>query len=58
MDFAYDITCDGNGISKDYNSLGNMTMLKQFESMETEITGTNIILPNDFSVGKNYQIQI
>ncbi|PHS68466.1 MAG: hypothetical protein COB12_01040 [Flavobacterium sp.] len=51
MDFAYDITCDGNGISIDYNSLGNM-MLKQFESMETEITGTNIIIPNDLSVGQ------
>jgi len=52
MDFTYDITCDGNGISIDYNSLGNMGMLQQFESMETEISGTNIILPNDLSVGQ------
>jgi len=52
MDFAYDITCDGNGISIDYNSLGNMGMLKQFEQMETEISGINMILPNDLSVGQ------
>ena len=52
MDFAYDITCDGNGISIDYNSLGNMGMLQQFENMETEITGTNIIIPNELSVGQ------
>jgi len=52
MNFAYDISCDGNGISIDYNSLGNMAMLHQFENMETEITGTNINIPNDLSVGQ------
>lgn len=52
MEFAYDITCDGNGVSIDFNSLGNMGMLQQFENMETEITGTNMILPNDLSVGQ------
>ena len=52
MNFAYDISCDGSGISIDYNSLGNMAMLQQFESMDTEISGTNIILPNNLSVGQ------
>jgi len=52
VDFSYDISCDGNGISIDYNSLGNMGMLQQFENMETEITGTNINIPNDLSVGQ------
>ena len=51
MEFAYDVTCDGSGISIDFNSLGNMGMLQQFENMETEITGTNMIIPNDLSVG-------
>jgi len=52
IDFYYDISCDGNGISIDFKSLGNMGMLQQFEDMETEVTGTNVIIPNDLSVGQ------
>jgi len=52
VDFYYDISCDGNGISIDFKSLGNMGMLQQFEDMETEVTGTNIIIPNELSVGQ------
>jgi hypothetical protein len=51
-DISYDISCDGSGISIDFKSLGNMAMLKQFESMETKITGTNTTLPNSLSVGQ------
>ncbi len=51
VDFYYDISCDGNGISIDFKSLGNMGMLQQFEDMETEVTGTNVIIPNDLAVG-------
>ncbi len=51
-DISYDISCDGSGISIDFKSMANMAMLKQFESMETEITGTNTILPNNLSVGQ------
>jgi len=49
---SYDISCDGSGVSIDFKSLGNMAMLKQFESMETKITGTNTTLPNSLSVGQ------
>ena len=51
-DISYDISCDGNGVSIDFKSLGNMAMMKQFESMETKITGTNTTLPNSLSVGQ------
>jgi hypothetical protein len=51
-DISYDISCDGSGISIDFKSLGNMAMLKQFESMETKVTGTNTTLPNSLSVGQ------
>jgi len=52
VDFYYDISCDGNGISIDFKSLGNMGMLQQFEDMETEITGTNTLIPNELVVGQ------
>jgi len=52
IDFYYDISCDGNGISIDFKSLGNMGMLQQFEDLETEVTGTDIIIPNDLTVGQ------
>jgi len=52
VDFYYDISCDGSGISIDFKSLGNMGMLQQFENMETEVTGTNVIIPNNLSVGQ------
>lgn len=52
VDFYYDISCDGTGISIDFKSLGNMGMLQQFEDMETEVTGTNVIIPNNLSVGQ------
>ena len=52
VDFYYDISCDGNGISIDFKSLGNMAMLQQFEDLETEVTGTNIIIPNELVVGQ------
>jgi len=52
VDFYYDISCDGNGISIDFKSLGNMGMLQQFEDMETEVTGTNLIIPNELTVGQ------
>ena len=52
VDFYYDISCDGTGISIDFKSLGNIGMLKQFENMETEVTGTNVIIPNSLSVGQ------
>jgi hypothetical protein len=50
---TYEMTCNGDGISIDFKSLMNPEMLKQYKDMEFEMTGTNIELPNNLSVGQN-----
>ncbi|WP_299529709.1 hypothetical protein [Ulvibacterium sp.] len=49
----YTYTCTGNGIKIDYNSLLPEAMTSQFKDMEYEITGTDIELPNNLSVGQS-----
>ncbi|MFV9552374.1 hypothetical protein [Algibacter sp. PT7-4] len=49
----YKITCQGNSISIDFKSLMNPDMFKQYKDMKTDITGTNIELPNDLEVGQS-----
>lgn len=51
-DGEYEIMCAGNEVSIDVKSLMNPTMFDQFEGMETNITGTNVVIPNDLSVGQ------
>ncbi|PRX56019.1 hypothetical protein [Flagellimonas meridianipacifica] len=50
----YNITCTGDGIKIDYKSLFPSQMQKQYEEMglEMEITGTDLEIPNNLSVGK------
>lgn len=50
----YDITCTGGGIKIDYLSILPKQMITQYEDMgvEMDITGTDIELPNDLSVGQ------
>lgn len=50
----YTISCSGDGVSIDYKSLFPQQMMQQYEDMglEMEISGTDIQLPNDLSVGK------
>lgn len=48
----YTYTCTGKGIKIDYNSLLPEAMTSQFKDMEYEITGTDVELPNDLSVGQ------
>ena len=50
----YNITCSEDGIKIDYASLFPSAMLQQYEDMgiEMDISGTDIQLPNDLSVGK------
>ena len=50
----YNITCTGDGIKIDYKSLFPSQMQKQYEEMglEMEITGTDVEIPNNLSVGK------
>lgn len=52
MDSSYDISCNGSGVIIDYKSMSNAQMLKQFENFEYEISGTDIDLPNNLSVGQ------
>ena len=51
-DGEYEIVCAGNEVSIDVKSLMNPTLFDQFEGMETNITGTNVVIPNDLSVGQ------
>lgn len=53
----YTISCSENGIKIDYASLFPSQMMKQYEEMglEMDISGTDIQLPNDLSVGKELE---
>lgn len=48
----YGYTCEGNVVTIDFESLISEQMLSQFKDMEMEVTGTNIELPNNLSVGQ------
>lgn len=50
----YSFTCTGNIVSIDYESLMPQQMLEQYGGMDMQmdITGTDIELPNDLSVGQ------
>lgn len=50
---SFNITCKENGVEMDITSMLSPDLFKQFEGMETDITGTNIILPNNLNVGDN-----
>ncbi|WP_273567970.1 TapB family protein [Maribacter halichondriae] len=51
----YKITCEGDVVSIDYQSLFPSQMMQQYTEMglEMDITGTDIELPNDLSVGQD-----
>lgn len=49
----YTLSCSGNTVHIDYESLLSNDMMKQFEDMEMEVTGTDLELPNDLEVGQN-----
>lgn len=50
----YNITCENGVVRIDYKSLFPSQMMQQFSDMDVEmdITGTDIELPNDLSVGQ------
>lgn len=48
----YSFTCTGNMVTVDYKSLLPTSMLEQYKDMEIDISGTDLELPNDLSVGK------
>lgn len=50
----YNITCTGDGVKIDFESLFPNQMMEQYEDMDLEmdITGTDIEIPNNLSVGQ------
>ncbi len=48
----YEFTCTGNMVTVDYESLVPTTMLEQYKDMEMDISGTDLELPNNLSVGQ------
>lgn len=53
----YEISCSGDGIKIDFESMFPAQMMQQYEEMglEMDISGTDIQLPNDLSVGKDLE---
>ncbi len=48
----YSFTCTGNMVTVDYKSLLPSSMLEQYKDMEMDISGTDLELPNNLSVGQ------
>lgn len=48
----YDVRCEGDGISIDFNSLVSPGMMEQYKDMEIDISGTDLMLPNSMSPGQ------
>ena len=51
-DGDYQINCSGDEVSIDVKSLMSPNLFDQFEGMETDITGTNVVIPSNLSVGQ------
>lgn len=52
VETEYDVTCDGTKISIDYNSMVSPMMMEQFKNMEYDISGVDLEIPNNLSVGQ------
>ena len=48
----YNVTCKDDAISIDFNSLMSPELFAQYKDMEMDVTGTNIEIPNNLSVGQ------
>ena len=48
----YWISCENDGISIDFKSLAAPGMMEQYKDMEVDLSGTNLFLPNNLSVGQ------
>ena len=49
----YKLSCSGNMVTLDYESLLPTEMMEQYGDMDIEISGNDIEIPNDLSVGQN-----
>jgi len=52
MSSEYGITCKDDGIAIDFKSLMSPGVLGQYKDMEVDISGTDMILPNNLSPGQ------
>ncbi|MDO1512128.1 hypothetical protein Q2T41_05605 [Maribacter confluentis] len=52
-DTDYNLSCTGNMVTLDYESLLPTEMMQQYGDMDIEISGKDIEIPNDLSVGQN-----
>lgn len=48
----FNVTCDNESVAIDFTSLMNAEMLSPYRDMNTEFTGTDLVLPNNLSVGQ------
>jgi hypothetical protein len=46
----FDVTCKNGGVEVDIASMMSPELFNQFEGMETDISGTNVVLPNNLAV--------
>lgn len=47
----FDVRCNGEVVSIDFKSLMSPQLMEQYKNMDFELTGTDIIIPNDLKVG-------
>ena len=47
----FGVTCKDDGVEIDISSILSPGLFEQFKGMETEISGTNVILPNNLAEG-------
>ncbi|WP_396591752.1 hypothetical protein [Allomuricauda sp. R78024] len=52
MSSEYGFTCEGDVVKIDFQSLMNQQMMQQFAAVEIDVTGTDIELPNNLTVGQ------
>jgi len=48
----YGVTCTNDGVTIDFSSIMSPEILGQYEDMEVEMSGTDLLYPNNLSVGQ------
>ncbi|MEB8330748.1 hypothetical protein OO009_15425 [Flavobacteriaceae bacterium KMM 6897] len=49
----YGITCTNDGITIDFSSMMSPELMGQYEEMEVEMSGTDLLYPNNLSIGQS-----
>jgi hypothetical protein len=49
----YGVTCTDDGVTIDFSSMMSPEILGQYEDMEVEMSGTDLLYPNNLSVGQS-----